>query len=333
LGLFNKLNIIAEYFNEHRKNILQTRASVPGSMGLWVTPATNIGEAKGQGVDVSMDYNHDFGNSLSLKGMANFTYATSKFTVYDEPDYGAAYWRSRLGYPISQTWGYIAESLFADDAEVQSSPSQSFGGTQVLGGDIKYRDVNGDGVISTLDMVPIGFPTTPEIVYGFGISGEYKNFDFATFFQGLARESFWIDPAATAPFVPYHYNDDERNSGLIYTNQLLKAYADNYWSEENPNLYALWPRLSATTQPNNTQPSTWFMRNGSFLRLKQVELGYTLPSRISSKAGLSNFRIYVSALNLLTWSKFKLWDVEMAGNGLQYPIQKVYNIGINVGFN
>ncbi|HMR82782.1 MAG TPA: TonB-dependent receptor [Niabella sp.] len=333
LGLFNKLNIIAEYFNEHRKNILQTRASVPGSMGLWVTPATNIGEAKGQGVDVSMDYNHNFGNNLSLKGIANFTYATSKFTVYDEPDYGAAYWRSRLGYPISQTWGYIAESLFADDAEVQSSPSQSFGGTQVLGGDIKYRDVNGDGIISTLDMVPIGFPTEPEIVYGFGISGEYKNFDFATFFQGLARESFWIDPAATAPFIPYHYNNDERNSGLIYTNQLLKAYADNYWSEENPNLYALWPRLSATTQPNNTQPSTWFMRNGSFLRLKQVELGYTLPGRISSKAGLSNFRIYVSALNLFTWSKFKLWDVEMAGNGLQYPIQKVYNIGINVGFN
>lgn len=319
LGLFNKFNIIAEYFNEHRKNILQTRASVPGSMGLWSLPATNYGEARGRGFDLSVDYNHNFNSGLWLKGIANFTYASSKFLVYDQPDYGNNYWRSRIGYPLSQTWGYIGESLFTDDAEVRSSPQQSFGGTVVLAGDIKYRDINNDGVITTLDMVPIGFPTQPEIIYGFGISAGYKNFDISTFFQGLARESFWIDPVATAPFVN--------------NQQLLKVYADSYWSEDNPNIYALWPRLSSIAQPNNTQTNTWFMRNGSFLRLKQVELGYTLPSKIASRAAMSSLRIYANGLNLFTWSKFKLWDVEMAGNGLRYPIQKVFNLGLMIGFN
>jgi hypothetical protein len=139
--------------------------------------------------------------------------------------------------------------------------------------------------------------------------------------------------------VEYRYGSELQGSRL--QNQLLKAYADNHWSEENRDLYALWPRLSAypvqnssgeSLETNNTQKSTWFMRDGSFLRLKQVEFGYTFPARISQKLRMENLRFYGSATNLLTFSRFKLWDIEMAGNGLGYPVQKVLNLGLQVGF-
>jgi len=178
--------------------------------------------------------------------------------------------------------------------------------------------VNKDGIISSADMVPIGNPTTPEIVYGFGFSYGYKGFDISTFFQGLTNRSFWIDPVATAPF----YNNQ----------QVLKAYADSYWSESNNDVYALWPRLSYARSANNTQSSTWFMRDGTFLRLKQVEIGYKLPDTVLKKLNLRTCRFYVSANNLFTLTKFKMWDVEMGGNGLGYPIQRTLNIGINVTF-
>jgi hypothetical protein len=200
-----------------------------------------------------------------------------------------------------------------------------------MAGDIKFRDVNGDGVITSLDMVPIGFPTTPEIIYGFGFSAKYKGLDFSSFFQGSARSSFWIDANATAPFVEYKYKDDEL-PGYILQNQLLKAYADDHWSEQNRNLYALWPRLSTGPgKENNTMRSTWFMRNGTFLRLKEVEIGYTLPVKLTRRAHLENVRVYANGMNMLTISGFKLWDIEMAGNGLGYPIQKVLNFGVVVG--
>lgn len=315
IGLFNKVDIIAEYFTENRYNILQQRASTPASMGLWTTPSANIGKASGHGIDVSVDINHYINKDMWIQGRGNFTYATSVYDVYEEYDYPDAPWRSRLGYPISQNWGYIAESLFADDAEVANSPRQ-FG--DYMAGDIKYRDVNGDGVISTLDQVPIGYPTTPEIVYGFGFSYGYKQFDVSAFFQGSGRSSFWIDPSETAPFEG--------------DTQLLKVYADSYWSEEKRDLYALWPRLSTYPIQNNTVSSTWFMRNGSFMRLKQVEMGYTIPENLVRRLGMSDMRLYVNGTNLFTWSKFKLWDVEMAGNGLKYPIQKVFNVGLTLSY-
>ncbi len=328
LGLWNQWNFVGEYFREHRTKILQTRASTPASMGLWQTPAANIGEATGQGVDMSLDYNQHFSNGAWVQARANFTYATSAYKVYEEYDYGNEWWKSKIGYPMNQEWGYIAESLFVDDAEVANSPRQNFG--PYMAGDIKYRDINGDGQITTLDQVPIGYPTMPEIVYGFGFSFGYKKFDISSFFQGAARESFWIDPHATAPFVAYYYSDAERNSGTNFTNQLLQAYAEDHWSEDNRNLYALFPRLSTNVIENNTQRSTWFMRNGAFLRLKQVEIGYTFPKTWMDRIKMDNMRLYVNGTNLLSFSQFKLWDVEMAGNGLRYPLQRVFNIGLQV---
>jgi TonB-linked SusC/RagA family outer membrane protein len=330
LGLFNQVNVQLDLYREHRRNILMTRAYIPLSLGVSSTSdiKANIGEAAAKGVDLSVDYNKYFGKNLWLQARANFTYATSEFKVYEEPDYKESY-LSHKGQPLTQQWGYVAERLFADDDEVANSPLQGFG--EYGAGDIKYRDLNGDGQITSLDQMAIGYPTTPEIVYGFGFSVGYKAVDLSCFFQGLARESFWIDPNATAPFVPYRYSSTEL-PGMLLQNQLLQAYADDHWSEDHRNLYALWPRLSTRVINNNTQSSTWFMRNGSFLRLKTLELGYSLPERLTKRIHLEKARFYISGINLLSFSRFKLWDVEMGGNGLGYPVQRVTNIGIQISF-
>ena len=316
IGLFNKLNIIAEYFTEHRTNILMNRAYIPSTMGLTAAVRANVGEARAHGVDIQADYQQVWSNDFWTSARANFTWAKSRFEVYEEPKY-KEYWRSRIGYSLAQNWGYIAERLFVDDAEAKNSPAQNFG-SEYGGGDIKYTDVNRDGIIDAKDMVPIGNPTSPEIIYGFGFSAGWKGFDASVFFQGLANESFWINASATSPFQGQ--------------TQLLKVYADSHWSENNQDLYALWPRLSGSINNNNVQSSTWFMRDGSFLRLKQVEFGYTLPRKLTDKAHIDNLRLYVSGSNLWTWSRFRLWDVEMAGNGLGYPIQRIVNLGLNITF-
>ncbi|MDR2773902.1 MAG: TonB-dependent receptor, partial [Tannerella sp.] len=325
VGLWNKVNIIAEYFTEYRNNILMSREYIPSTMGLpsGVTVRANVGEASSRGVDISLDYQQSWNPDFWTSVRANFTYATSRYEVFEEPVYDEP-WRSRVGISLKQNYGYIAERLFMDDAEAYNSAPQDFGNSYG-GGDIKYSDVNRDGRITPADMVPIGNPTVPEIVYGFGFSLGYKGFDASCFFQGAANESFWISTVdsnsgiSTAPF---------QNQ-----TQLLKAYADSHWSEENQDMYATWPRLSSILHSNNVQTSTWFMRDGTFLRLKQAEIGYTISGKWQEKFHINNFRIYVSGTNLLLFSRFKMWDVEMAGNGLGYPIQRVFNIGMNFTFN
>lgn len=327
--LFDDFNLIVDLWKERRTNILQTRSYIPTTMGLDTSaiPKANVGEAEGNGLDVSLDYSRFFQNGFWLQFRANFTYAVSRFLVYEEPEYADAPWKSRVGYPLGQQWGYIAEHLFIDDKEVENSPEQNFG-VEPMGGDIKYRDINDDGKITTLDQVPIGYPKSPEIVYGFGASAGYKGFDFSIFFQGLARESFWINTKKTSPFVVTPWGSDDLN----LKNQLLKVYADNHWSEDHRDIYALWPRLSTEVNKNNTQTSTWFMRNGAFLRLKNAEIGYTLPQRLTERIHLKETRFYISGSNLFVFSPFKLWDVEMAGNGLDYPVQRVFNVGVQVSF-
>ncbi|WP_225874600.1 SusC/RagA family TonB-linked outer membrane protein [Pedobacter hiemivivus] len=332
IGLFNKINFQAEYYNESRDNILMTR-SVPNTLGLTSPVRANVGKASGKGTDISIDYSETLNNNMWFSARGNFTYAANKFEVYEEPQYNEAY-RYKVGNPINQSYGYIAERLFVDDEEALNSPKQNFG--EYGGGDIKYTDVNRDGQITEADKVPIGNPTVPQIIYGFGFSMGIKNFDFSGFFQGLANESFWIDAKATSPFASYRTDAeiaDKVLDGKILNNQLLKAYADSHWSEDNRDVYALWPRLSPEINENNSQTSTWFMRDGAFLRLKTVELGYTLPKSWQKKMGTSSFRVYASGTNLFNFSKFDLWDVEMGGNGLGYPLQKVFNVGINVTFN
>ncbi|MDR1610749.1 MAG: TonB-dependent receptor [Candidatus Symbiothrix sp.] len=329
LNLWNTLEVQADYFMEERSNILQERSSIPTTMGLQVTPRANIGEATGSGFEISVDYNKSFTKDLWTLVRGNFTYASSKYKVYEEPDYLAAGapWRSHVGRKLSQTYGYIAERLFIDDEEVANSPTQTFG--EYGAGDIKYKDINGDMQIDQNDQVPIGFPTTPEIIYGFGLSAGYKNFDISLFLQGSARSSFWINPANTAPFV----KDNREALANFDTNRaMLKYYADSHWTEDNRDVYALWPRLSETPIGNNQVTSTWFMRDGSFIRLKTAEIGYTLPQKLLHRIRFSNVRLYVSGNNLAVLSAFKMWDPEMGDNGLAYPLQRVLNFGINVEF-
>ncbi len=311
-------SVEADYFREERTHILMERTSVPANMGLRQSaiPLGNVGGATNEGIDGSIDYTRVFSPDFWLQGRFNFTYAHNEYNIYEEPKYVESPWLSHVGQPIAQQWGFIAERLFIDDKEVYNSPRQNFG--EYGPGDIKYVDVNGDGEITDRDKVPIGFPTDPEIVYGFGISAGYKRFDLSFFFQGAGRSSFWIDAAATAPFQA--------------STQLLKAYADDHWSPDTQNPYALWPRLSPTLTNNNAQNSTWFMRNGTFLRLKQVELGYSLSKRLMEKWRMNDVRIYLTASNLFLLSHFDLWDVEMAGNGLGYPLQRTLNLGFTTNF-
>ena len=318
ISLFKDLEILADFFTERRENILQERSDIPTSMGLVTIPMANVGIAAGKGVEAEVKYQKNFTRDIWLVANGNFTYATAKYVQYEEPLYPEAPWLSNVGQKLSQPRGYIAERYFIDQEEVENSPEQTFG--LCTAGDIKYRDINNDGRIDDLDRVPIGFPTTPEIIYGAGFSLGVHGFDISCFFQGSARSSFFINPVDITPFV----NSGQRG--------LLKYIADDHWTEENSNLHAFWPKLSEYNITNNSQRSTHWLRNGAFLRLKTAEIGYTIPDRISKKAGMSMLRVYVSGVNLAVWSKFKMWDPEMAGNGLGYPIQRVYNLGLNINF-
>ena len=327
LGLFEgKIDIQADLFKEYRKNILQTRADVPAEMGLWRTPQVNVGEAEGKGIDISLDYNHAITPDFWVTGRANFTFARSTYLYYEEADFASINlpWRSRIGHAISQRWGYVAERLFIDEADVENSPRQDFG--EYLPGDIKYKDINGDNIINEIDMVPIGYPATPEINYGFGLSSGYKNLDVSIFFQGQGRSSFWIDAETMSPF------HQRSSGGKILETGLPQFIAEDHWTELSQNPKAGWPRLSNILIDNNNVRNTLFMRNSTFLRLKSAEIGYEFPEKWATKVGLSALRFYLSGTNLLMFSKFKLWDVEMGGNGLGYPLQRVYNMGINLSF-
>lgn len=333
IGLWkNELNLTVEYYSEKRSNILQQRSNIPSSMGLFVKPYANVGKAEGRGIDFALDYNKTLSNKGWVQARANLTFARSKYTAYEEMTWRNEPWKSHIGQPIYQAWGYIAEGLFIDDADVENSPQQ-FG--DYMAGDIKYRDVNGDGVITEADMVPIGYPTLPEINYGFGATFGYANWDFSFFFQGIARESFWINYTEVSPFfqnIDGGAGGDYDKNKMTTFNNLAKVIADNHWSEDNRDAYAMWPRLSTTVVNNNNTTNTWFMRDGSFIRLKQVEIGYNFSKRLIQKIGMSNCRVYASGTNLFSISKFKDWDAEMAGKGLGYPLQRVYNIGLNLTF-
>ena len=325
LNLFNNIEIQADYFTEKRSNILMDRAQIPSTMGLQAPVRANVGEASSNGYEFTLDYKNNIGKDLFLGLRANFSYADSKYEVYEELDYVTAGlpWRSRIGLNLSQPYGYIAERLFIDEADISNSPLQTFG--DYMPGDIKYKDINNDGIIDINDEVPIGYPTTPKIIYGFGFSASFKKIDFSFFFQGSAQSSFFIDAYNSSPFIDTY-------GGAIGNNALLKAWASDHWSENNRNLYAAWPRLSDQLIDNNNRNSTWWLRDGTFLRLKSLEIGYSMDNNLTSNLKLSNARFYFTGTNLLTFSKFKIWDVEMGGNGLGYPIQLGINFGINLNF-
>jgi TonB-linked SusC/RagA family outer membrane protein len=306
-----------DFFKDIRDKIYMERENFPSSAGLEAVISGNVGKVSSRGIDASIDAEHVFNKDLWLQGRANFTYATNKYEELDEKNYPDEYLKHK-GHNISQGWGLIAERLFVDETEILHSPTQDWPG--YMAGDIKYKDVNGDGVVNDNDRVSMGYPSVPEIQYGFGLSAGYKKFDVSFFFQGNARVSMFINPdggsGGIAPFI------SQRNA--------LPIIADNYWSTTNPDPHAFWPRLSTTIINNNVQQSSWWLRNASFLRMKSVEVGYTTKGW--DKIYLKTFRIYFSAENLFVLSGFKLWDPEMGRDGLGYPPNRRINIGIKLDF-
>jgi TonB-linked SusC/RagA family outer membrane protein len=329
LGLLKDeaVKLQVDVFKDMRDKIYWKRENYPSTSGFENDIHGNVGKVSSEGIDASLDIKHFFNSDIWLTGRANFTYATNKVLEKDEPNYADEYLKN-VGHHTNQSWGLVAERLFVDDAEIANSPSQLAFGTYEMG-DIKYLDVNKDGVINNNDKIPMGFPTVPEIQYGFGLSGGFRNFDLSFFFQGNARTSFYIDPGT--------YDDDPNNpTGLkgiapfVARRNAPAIVARGSWSEVNPDIHAFWPRLSTEINNNNLQPSSWWLREGSFVRLKSVEIGYNFPDL--KKFFIQSARVYVTLENLFYFSSFKLWDPEMGGNGLGYPINRRYNIGLLFNF-
>ncbi len=323
--LDDALKIQGDLFKDIRNQIYLRRQNFPASAGLEASISGNVGKVKSWGYEASVDYQYISPNDWWLTGRANLTFATNEYVELDEKDYADKY-LSQKGHSVKQEWGLIAERLFVDEAEIANSPKQDFGTYQA--GDIKYKDVNGDGVVNSNDRVPLGLPTVPEMQYGFGASGGYKNFDLSFFFQGNARVSFFID----ASDVSDNVNNRHGIAPFASRRNALSIIAEDHWSETNPDVHAFWPRLSVDPLANNTQISTWWLRNGAFLRLKTVEMGYNIKSKGFEKIGLENARIYCSGVNLFVISPFKLWDPEMGRNGLGYPPNRRFNIGVQLSF-
>jgi len=311
-----------DFYRQMRDNIVQAR-SLSSINGLTASVFANVGKYKSQGFDGELVFNKTFNSHFWMQGRGTFTFSTGEYLFYEEPTYQNEF-RNRLGKSVNHQFGYIAERLFIDDNEVYNSPAQEFGSV-VRGGDIKYLDVNRDGKVNDDDRMPIGHPTTPEVNYGFGLSAGFNGADFSFFFSGVDRTSLFINPSTSntqtsrgiAPF-----------GNEFSPNAVFQAWADNYWTEDDKNIYAVWPRLSVSPMANNTVQSTFWMRNGNLIRLKQVELGYTLNKKFTEKFRFKSFRVYASATNLWKWSSFKLWDAEMGGNAMNYPLQKVFNFGV-----
>ena len=307
-----------DYFHETRDGIFMQRQSLPGTLGLsYLTPSANVGKVRSTGFDGNVAFKQDIGNvSLTVRG--NFTYSNNKILAADEANSAYPYIRD-TGYRVNQAKGLIALGLFKDYDDIRNSPQQTEWGT-VMPGDIKYKDVNSDGVINDSDRVPIGSTTRPNLIYGFGMSATWKGFDVNLHFQGAGKSSFFIDGFGVRPF-----------SGGDWGN-ILTDVVGNYWSlgtNENPD--AKYPRLTWQNNSNNNRESTYWLRDGSYLRLKTVEVGYTLPKNISRAILMNNVRIFFIGTNLLTFSKFKLWDPEMgSSNGQQYPLSKILTLGLTV---
>lgn len=315
MQLFHQVNLNFDVFKEIRSKIyMQKVNTLPDFIGTGETKIyENSGKMKNVGFDIALDYNKQITKDFFLSFKGTLTYAHNTILERDEPPFQLYPNLSSVGYSRGQHLVYVADGLFRDQADVDSHAEQTLGYIPQPG-DIKYvdqPDANGncDGIINTNDRVYMGYPEDPEIVYGFGPSMKYKNWDFSFFFQGAARTSILM-----SGFHPF---------GKNATRGVMKFIADDYWSESNPNPNAAYPRLTCDTNANNTVNSSYWLRNGAFLKLKNAEIGYTFKM----------FRAYLNGSNLLTFSPFKHWDPEMGGgSGMKYPTQRVFNIGIQFTF-
>ena len=319
--LGDKLSLTADVFNEHRTGILIQRANVPGFVGISNLPEGNVGIVNNKGFDATLQDQLKIGD-LNLNITGNVTYTVNKVIQNDQPNPPYP-WMSQVGQPVLAQFGYIAEGLFTSQAEIDASavPGDK---SQVKVGDIKYKDLNGDGVINAYDQTKISNGDVPRLIYGITLNASYKNFDLGAAVTGTGHADRYISGAGIQPF--------SINGGLS------NAFANitDRWTPQNPSQNVFYPRLAYgdAANFNNVQTSTWWVKDVRFIRLKTLDFGYTLPKPLLTKYGVKKMRFYIMAYNLFTISPFKLWDPELdTGNGTSYPNVKTVSIGASVAFD
>lgn len=324
----NKVDLTVDFFHEKRTGIFQQRASIPEEMGLATQPWANVGAMESWGADGNISYMHQFNKDWNLTVRANFTYTNNKLTAYEQS--GVKYpYQSYIGTPYGNQRGLIALGLFKDQADIDNSPKQTFM-SNVMPGDIKYKDVNGDGIINTDDEVLIGNSTVPRLQYGFAFELRYKRLSVSALFEGVGIVDFMYGGNGFYPFTG-------KQTGNVLSivadpaNRWIPASYSGNPATENPN--ARFPRLTYGSNANNERNSTFWLENGRYLRLKNVQITYDFTSPFFKKIGLQGCQLSLIGDNLACWDGVKLWDPAQAtGNGAVYPLQRVFTLQANLQF-
>lgn len=324
LALFNdKFTATVDYFHEQREGIWMERKYLPSIVGLGSNPRANVGKVLSEGFDGNFAFREKI-NKIDITVRGNITYSQNTILEKDEENNVYPYQMER-DYRVNQAKGLIALGLFKDYDDIRNSPKQEFGTVQP--GDIKYKDVNGDGVVNDGDKVAIGATTKPNMIYGFGISASWKGLDVNVHFQGAGKTSFFIEGATVHAFSAGEWGNIL--SDVANSNRWIDHEISGTMATENPN--ASYPRLSYGGNSNNYRQSTFWLRNGSYLRLKTLELGYSIPKPLVNKIRFNNIRLFLRGSNLLTFSSFKLWDPELGSStGTEYPLAKSLTLGLSV---
>ena len=321
--LDSKVSLTVDYFTELRKGVFLQRASLADYAGFINNPWSNLGVISNKGFDGTLEISPVTIGQTSWTARATFSYNRDKVIQNDDPVQPYPYMEHR-GVNYLSDFGYVAEGLFQSQKEIDNAPSQAALGSVRLG-DVRYKDLNGDGKIDANDVTRIGNGDVPNLVYGFGVNVVYKQWNVGAFFQGIRGAQRQLGGDGIFPFS----NSTGAERSNLYTE------AENRWTPDNPNPHAFYPRLAygAAENSNNDVASTWWEKNIDFLRLKTIDLGYTLPRGTLKSIGLRTARIYIQGVNLFYWSSFKLWDPELnTTNGTLYPNTRNVTAGIQVNF-
>ena len=318
VDLFKHFSVELDYFSETREDLLTARqGSLPFVSGIVnerglpsIIPQENIGEVKNNGFEALINYNQDFGD-FQLYATGNFTYNKNEVVFLDDAE-GAPDYQLRKGKPLDADLLYEAIGIFRTQEDLDNNPALP--GQQL--GDLMYRDVDGDGEITALDQVRQDLTNVPQIIYGITLGGTYKNFDLSILLQGQGRSVQYV----------------VAESGEV--GNFFSSWADNRWSPDNPE--GTFPRVDVRTSSSINEGlnrNDFWLQNTSFLRIKNLEFGYTVPQTFLEKIGLQSARLYVNGFNLATFTELEDIDPEGdSGNGQFYPQQKIFNVGVNVKF-